>query len=57
MIEKEGRPIDLQVDGGINMETFESAIDAGADVLVAGTATFVGGPEKYAFNIAELKGK
>jgi ribulose-phosphate 3-epimerase len=57
MIEKEGRPIDLQVDGGINMETVESAIDAGADVLVAGTATFVGGPEKYASNIAALKGK
>ena len=57
MIEKEGRSIDLQVDGGINMETVESAIDAGADVLVAGTATFVGGPEKYASNIAALKGK
>ena len=57
MIEKEGRPIDLQVDGGINMETVESAIEAGADVLVAGTATFVGGPEKYASNIAALKGK
>ena len=57
MIEKEGRPIDLQVDGGINMETVESAIDAGADVLVAGTATFFGGPEKYASNIAALKGK
>jgi ribulose-phosphate 3-epimerase len=39
------------------METVESVIDAGADVLVAGTATFVGGPEKYASNIAALKGK
>ena len=57
MIDKEGRPIDLQVDGGINMETVESAIEAGANVLVAGTATFVGGPEKYASNIAALKGK
>ena len=57
MIAKEGRPIDLQVDGGINMETVESAIEAGANVLVAGTATFVGGPEKYASNIAALKGK
>lgn len=56
MIEKEGRPIDLQVDGGINMDTVRSAIDAGADVLVAGTATFVGGPSKYAENIAALKG-
>ncbi|MCC3861850.1 ribulose-phosphate 3-epimerase [Pseudemcibacter aquimaris] len=56
MIEKQGRHIDLQVDGGINMDTVKSAIDAGADVLVAGTATFVGGPEKYAENIAALKG-
>lgn len=57
MIEKEGRSIDLQVDGGINMDTVQSAINAGADVLVAGTATFVGGPKKYASNIAALKGK
>lgn len=57
MIEKEGRPIDLQVDGGINMDTVQSAIDAGADVFVAGTATFVGGPDKYAENIEALRGK
>lgn len=57
MIEKEGRPIDLQVDGGINMDTVQSAIDAGADVLVAGTATFVGGPDKYAENIKALRGQ
>lgn len=57
MIDNEGRPIDLQVDGGINLETVESAIEAGANVLVAGTATFVGGPENYASNIAALKGK
>jgi|TARA_R110002096_G_scaffold436105_1_gene668067 ribulose-phosphate 3-epimerase len=57
MIEKEGRAIDLQVDGGINMDTVQSAIDAGADVLVAGTATFVGGPDKYAENIRALRGQ
>lgn len=57
MIEKQDRPIDLQVDGGINMDTVQSAIDAGADVLVAGTATFQGGPDKYAENIAALRGK
>jgi len=56
LIEKEGRPIDLQVDGGINLTTMQSAIDAGADVLVAGTATFEGGPEKYAQNINALRG-
>jgi len=50
-----GRPIDLEVDGGINVETAKLAVAAGADVLVAGTATFQGGPEKYAPNIAALK--
>ena len=33
------------------------AVDAGADVLVAGSATFKGGPERYAANIAALKGQ
>lgn len=54
LIEKQGRNIDLEVDGGVNKETAKSIIDAGADVLVAGTATFAGGPEKYAENIAAL---
>ena len=36
--------------------TARQAIDAGADVLVAGTATFRGGPDHYAANIAGLRG-
>jgi ribulose-phosphate 3-epimerase len=51
-----GRPIDLEVDGGINIDTAKLAVAAGADVLVAGTATFQGGPDKYAANIATLRG-
>jgi ribulose-phosphate 3-epimerase len=51
-----GRPIDLEVDGGINAETAKLVVAAGADVLVAGTATFQGGPGKYAANIATLRG-
>jgi ribulose-phosphate 3-epimerase len=50
-----GRPIDLEVDGGITTETAPLAIDAGADVLVAGTASFAGGPGRYAANIAALR--
>ena len=50
-----GRAIDLEVDGGINPETARRAIEAGADVLVAGTATFAGGPSRYAENIARLR--
>ncbi len=51
-----GRPIDLEVDGGINIETAKLAVAAGADVLVAGTATFQGGPAEYAPNITALRG-
>lgn len=50
-----GRPIDLEVDGGINQETAQAAVKAGADVLVAGTATFKGGSTCYAGNIAGLR--
>lgn len=56
MIDKSGRDIRLQVDGGIDFETAPRAIAAGADVLVAGTATFRGGPDAYAANIARLRG-
>jgi len=49
------RPIDLEVDGGINPETAAAAVAAGADVLVAGTASFTGGPGAYAANIAKLR--
>lgn len=51
-----GRNIELEVDGGINFDTAPRAIAAGANVLVAGTATFKGGPIAYADNIARLRG-
>jgi len=56
MIDKSGREIALEVDGGIDVNTAPRAIAAGADVLVAGTATFKGGPSAYAENIARLRG-
>ena len=55
-IDQSGRAIDLEVDGGINFETAPLAIEAGANVLVAGTATFKGGPDAYADNINRLRG-
>ncbi len=55
-IELSGREVELEVDGGINFDTAPQAIAAGADVLVAGTATFTGGPAAYADNIARLRG-
>ena len=56
MIDATGRDIHLEVDGGVNPETAKLCVEAGADVLVAGSATFKGGPEHYAANIAALKG-
>jgi len=55
-IDASGRAIDLEVDGGIDQSNARRAIEAGADVLVAGTATFRGGPQAYADNIRGLRG-
>jgi ribulose-phosphate 3-epimerase len=51
-----GLDTDLEVDGGVNMETAPQVISAGANVLVAGSATFKGGPSAYAPNIKALRG-
>lgn len=55
-IEASGRDIDLEVDGGITPVTAKQVIEAGANVLVAGTAVFKDGPEKYAENIQAIRG-
>lgn len=55
-IDATGRDIDLEVDGGIDPVTAKAAIKAGADVLVAGSATFKGGRRRYAANIRRLRG-
>lgn len=47
------RPIELQVDGGVNAETVTDVVEAGADVLVAGSAVFKG--NDYAANIDLLR--
>ena len=56
MIDKSGRDIRLEVDSGVDAVTCHQVIAAGADVLVAGSATFKGGPDHYAANIAGLRG-
>src|SRR5213080_3533422 len=55
-ISKENLEVRLEVDGGIDPETALQAIGAGANVLVAGTAAFRGGPGAYATNIQALRG-
>ena len=55
-IDASGRAIELEVDGGINPDMAARAVAAGADLLVAGTAAFAGGPPAYAANISRLRG-
>ena len=56
MIDRSGRDIDLEVDGGINTHTAQKTIEAGADVLVAGTAVFKESLGGYQENITKLRG-
>ncbi len=55
LIDSAGRDIHLEVDGGVDPQTARQAINAGATVLVAGSAVFRGGESQYAANIAALR--
>ncbi len=55
LIDASGQAIELEVDGGVNRDNVGKIIEAGASMLVAGTATFKGGPTAYADNIAYLR--
>jgi ribulose-phosphate 3-epimerase len=51
-----GRPIDIEVDGGVTPDTAGAVARAGANVLVAGSAVFKGGnPDHYRANIAAIR--
>jgi ribulose-phosphate 3-epimerase len=54
-IDSKNKIIDLEVDGGITPQTAKMAVQAGADVLVAGSATFKGGVHNYHNNIKSLR--
>lgn len=56
MIDASGRAIELEVDGGVTHDNAAQIIAAGATILVAGTASFKGGADCYADNIAKLRG-
>jgi ribulose-phosphate 3-epimerase len=56
-IAKENLEVLIEVDGGIDAETAPLAVNAGANVLVAGSATFRGGPDRYAANVRALRGE
>jgi ribulose-phosphate 3-epimerase len=50
-----GRDIPVMVDGGVSLATAHRLAQAGADLLVAGSAVFQGGPEAYGRNLAGLR--
>jgi ribulose-phosphate 3-epimerase len=51
-----GRPIDIEVDGGITPETAAQCARAGANALVAGSAVFKGGTrDSYKANISAIR--
>jgi ribulose-phosphate 3-epimerase len=50
-----GRPIDIEVDGGITPDNAAEVAHAGANVLVAGSAVFKDGPNAYRANIAAIR--
>ena len=54
-IDASGRDIELEVDGGVDASNAGRLAAAGATMLVAGTASFRGGPQAYAANLAALK--
>ncbi len=55
-IQARGLDTVIEVDGGVNPVTARACIDAGARALVAGSAVFKGGPDKYRENIQALRG-
>jgi ribulose-phosphate 3-epimerase len=50
-----GRPIDIEIDGGVTPENAALVTRAGANALVAGSAVFKGGPTAYRDNIAAIR--
>ena len=55
IIDDNGYDIDISIDGGVKPENAEEIVKAGATIMVAGSATFKGGPSKYAENIQCLR--
>lgn len=55
MIDNSGKAIELEVDGGVKPGTAGKVINAGANVLVAGSAVYKSEPSAYAENIQRLR--
>ena len=57
MIEERGLNTRIEVDGGINLSTAEEVLEAGADILVAGSAVFGGEPARRTAEFVDLMRK
>ena len=55
-VAKLGLDVEIEVDGGVDPVTAPACVDAGATVLVSGSAAFRGGPGQYAANIEAIRG-
>ena len=54
MIDRKGLKTDIEVDGGVNFKTLEQVLDAGANIIVAGSAVFEGDLEENTRQMLEL---
>jgi ribulose-phosphate 3-epimerase len=54
MIDKAGLDVDIQVDGGINKKTIQTVLDAGANIVVAGSAVFSGNIKENAKEFLDI---
>ena len=54
MIEEQGLSVDVEVDGGIYLTNVREVLDAGVNVVVAGSAGFKGEPEQNTKEFMEI---
>ena len=54
MIEEQGLNVDIQVDGGIYLTNVREVLDAGANIIVAGSAVFKGDPAQNTKEFMEI---
>lgn len=57
MIEKKGCQTDIEVDGGVNFDNIQEILDAGANIIVAGSATFKGDIEENVAAFLKIMGE
>lgn len=53
-IDENGYEVDIEVDGGINLDTVKEVLDAGANVVVAGTKVFRGNITENVKNFKQI---